>query len=154
MVSLKSIGILALSVVISAPSLADDLCEGVVIRQQTVARAKPGDAVEYRISIHHSGDCVIRGMEITNYLPQDAEWLGADPQPDETQGGGFGSRDPWPVNRLKWKDRSLRPEESLELKVRIRVPEMKTGWMRNAVCVSGPGLLRRCGDVETFVRRD
>jgi uncharacterized repeat protein (TIGR01451 family) len=145
---------IVLAVLMPVITLGQDSCEGVVIRQSTSPGARPGDELEYRISVHHSGSCPIGNLEVTDYLPQDAEWLGADPVPDEIPSGRREGNEPWPVSRVKWVGRSLGPNETIQIRLRARVPEMKTGWMRNTVCVSGANLPRRCGDIETFVRRD
>jgi hypothetical protein len=135
-------------------SFAQERCDGVVIRQQTAPRARPGQEILFQISIHHSGHCQISDMEIIDYLPQDAEWLSSDPEPDEAPTDGRESDSPLPVSRLKWKNRGLSPGSTWETRVRIRVPEMKTGWMRNTLCLTASNMNRKCSDIETFVRRD
>jgi hypothetical protein len=143
-----------LAVLLPTVSHGQNSCEGVVIRQATSPGVRPGEDLEYRISIHHSGSCLIDDLEVVDYLPQDAEWLGAIPVPDEAPSGRRDGSDPWPVSRVKWVGRSLVPNDNLEIRLRTRVPEMKTGWMRNTVCVHGMNLPRRCADIESFVRRD
>jgi len=154
MVSVNRSVFILLAIVMPATGLAQESCEGVVIRQTTSPRARPGDELLYRISIHQSGSCRIGDLEVLDYLPQDAEWLDAIPVPDEVPSGRREGNDPWPISRVRWVGRSLAPNETLEIVLRARVPEMKTGWMRNTVCVRGANLPRRCADIETFVRRD
>jgi hypothetical protein len=154
MVSLMRSVVLSLILLAPAAAFSQDSCEGVVIRQSTSPRARPGDEQIYRIAVHHSGSCLITGLEMIDYLPQDAEWVGADPTPDEWPGKARDRSDPWPVNRLRWEGRILAPNESIEISIIARVPEMKTGWMRNTFCVRASNLSRRCADIETFVRRD
>ncbi len=154
MVSVIRSMVLALAFMAPVAAFSQESCEGVVIRQSTTPRARPGDEQVYRISVHQSGSCRISEMEMIDYLPQDSEWLSSDPAPNEWPGQERGRSDPWPVNRLCWVGHSLDPNGSIEISITARVPEMKTGWMRNTFCVRASNLSRRCTDIETFVRRD
>ena len=154
MVSMIRYALVGLFLMAPLAAIGRDSCEGVVIRQSTSPRARPGDELIFRVSVHHSGTCPIMDLEMVDYLPQDAEWISADPVPDEWPGRDREHSDPWPVNRLLWAGRSLAPNESIEISIIARVPEMKAGWMRNTFCVRATNLSRRCGDIETFVRRD
>jgi hypothetical protein len=133
-------------------SRAAEPCEGVGLRQSTAPSALPGEALDYRIEIHNSGLCSLRSLEVTDYLPQEAEWIEGLPLPDRVVLPGGESADPLPVNRASWVISALDPGASLSLVIRVRVPEMKKGWMRNTVCISGGQLSRKCSTIETFVR--
>ncbi|NDD91173.1 DUF11 domain-containing protein [bacterium] len=157
-VSLKSVilyfGILigTASVVIAAAG--DEKCDGIVIRQSAQPQAKPGQVIQYNVEVHHSGACELSGLELSDYLPQQTELLWAMPKPDLTQTSREENPEPWPVNRLMWKNRKLDPGGSISLMLSVRAPEVRTGWLRNTVCISAVNMIRKCSDIETFVRSD
>jgi len=135
-------------------SPAGRFCEGVVLRQESTLSVKPGELLEYRISVRHFGGCSLSGIELVDYLPQAARLVAASPQPDEALPAEPGSDGTARVSRLSWRRPGIKPDEALDLAVQVRAPEAGEGWMRNVVCLSGPELLRRCTDIETFVRSD
>ncbi len=158
MVSLKSIvGVLGFCALLIHPvgAMAEGLCEGVVIRQELPPRVSPGQTLEFAISLHHSGKCRIEGLEVVDYLPQSLTWVESRPEPDRLVVEGNEGASPTPVKQARWTQLRLEPEGSLTFRLRLKAgSEAASGWIRNTVCFSAPSIVRKCSDIETFIRSD
>ena len=135
-------------------SYGSELCDGVVIRQEASPVAAPGERIDYRIWLYHSGDCQVGELEVSDYLPQGSQLILSNPEPHEFPDSHSEDSQPWPVNRLKWKDVVISSGQKWGVQLQVRLSEIRTGWIRNVVCISGESMIRRCSEVETLIRRD
>lgn len=158
MVSLKKmVGVFGFAVMLIHPvgAKAESLCEGVVIRQELPPRVSPGQTLEFAITLHHSGKCRIEGLEVVDYLPQSLSWMESRPEPDRLVAEESVGDSPTPVKQARWTQLRLEPEGSLTFRLRLKAgSETASGWIRNTVCFSAPSIVRKCSDIETFIRSD
>lgn len=122
------------------------------IRKVGPRRAEAGDEIKYRIFLSNVGNCDLRRIRVTDFLPEGTEFISAEPRPTFV-------RD----EKIVWEDIRLEEREREVFEIRARVEK---DWDKdsekhrrrrivNTGCAFTPWIgIRICDSAETWVEND
>jgi uncharacterized repeat protein (TIGR01451 family) len=108
---------------------------------------KVGDFASYFIELENESTCTFRNLRIRDLLPERAQFVSADPEPDHVDANGgpdFGGR-------LEWEHILLKPNEHQFYEVRVHVVGPPNRTIVNRACLYSGDKRLACAEKKTEV---